>query len=160
MVGAERYSQYTGYLETYEYAGNFQDERKAIELKISENYTVVVKDTWISAIDAIPYFISSEFNNNNLNRELNKAYVGFNIMGLDGGQKAISTGNWGSGAFNGNLEYKFLIQWLAASRAHRSIDYFSFANPMADDIPKIVKKYSELTVKQLMEILTKNSQKF
>lgn len=47
-------------------------------------------------------------------------------MRLDNGNKPISTGNWGSGAFNGNLEYKFLIQWLAASKAKRTIDYFSF----------------------------------
>ena len=70
-----------------------------------------------------------------MNRELNKAYVGFNIMRLDEGNKAISTGNWGSGAFNGNLEFKFLIQWLAASRAKRTIDYFSFDNDIAKGIP-------------------------
>ena len=63
----------------------------------------MVKDSWISAIDAIPYFLTSEFNQQNLNRQLNKAYVGFHIMDLDGGTKTISTGNWGSGAFNGNL---------------------------------------------------------
>lgn len=128
MVGAERFSLYTGYLETYKYAGNFKDERKIIQFKLSENKIVNVRDSWISAIDAIPFFIKSEFNNQNLNRELKKSYVGFNIGKLDDGKKAISTGNWGSGAFNGNLEYKFLIQWLAASRANRTIDYFSFAN--------------------------------
>ena len=57
------------------------------------------------------------------------------VWNLDEGTKSISTGNWGSGAFNGNLEYKFLIQWLAASRAKRSIDYFSFENERAAGIP-------------------------
>lgn len=28
MVGAERFSSYTGYLETYQFAGNFEDNRK------------------------------------------------------------------------------------------------------------------------------------
>lgn len=59
-------------------------------------------------------------------------------MKLDGGNKLISTGNWGSGAFNGNLEYKFLIQWLAASRANRTFDYFSFGDKIAAGIPEIV----------------------
>lgn len=72
-------------------------------MELGNGLKVRVKDTWISAIDAIPYFQTSEFNTDNLNRELNKAFVGFHIRDLDGGNKVISTGNWGSGAFNGNL---------------------------------------------------------
>lgn len=68
-------------------------------------------------------------------------------MRLDGGEKPISTGNWGSGAFNGNLEYKFLIQWLAASRAQRTFDYFSFKNEQAEGIPEIISKFKHLTVR-------------
>lgn len=60
------------------------------------------------------------------------------MAGLDERKKVVSTGNWGSGAFNGNLEYKFLIQWLAASRAHRRMEYYSFGNMAAIEIPDIV----------------------
>lgn len=67
-------------------------------------------------------------------------------MQLDKGEKPISTGNWGSGAFDGNLEYKFLIQWLAASRAKRIFDYFSFNNSQADGIPEIIDRFKHLTV--------------
>lgn len=70
---------------------------------------------------------------------MNKAFCGFNIHKLDNGQKKISTGNWGSGAFDGNLQYKFLIQWIAASVAGRSIDYFSFNDERGKKIPNIVK---------------------
>ncbi len=35
MVGAERFSTYTGYLETYEYAGNFNDSRKTIKINVT-----------------------------------------------------------------------------------------------------------------------------
>lgn len=50
-------------------------------------------------------------------RDLKKAYIGF-----QGDQKEeevkqqvkpVSTGRWGCGAFNGNAELKFLIQWIA-----------------------------------------------
>ena len=81
-------------------------------------------------------------------------------MGLDGGNKPISTGNWGSGAFNGNLQYKFLIQWLAASRAHRVIDYFSFQNIDAMEIPNVVAMFKHLTVGQLANLLVEFSNKF
>lgn len=69
-------------------------------------------------------------------------------MRIDGERnKPISTGNWGSGAFMGNLQYKFLIQWLAVSRANRKIDYFSFGNHKAEGIREFVNKYKGLTVK-------------
>jgi hypothetical protein len=81
-------------------------------------------------------------------------------MGLDGGNKVISTGNWGSGAFNGNLEYKFLIQWLAISRAHRTMDYFSFQHEQATEIPSVVKKFKHVTVGELTQILIDLKHKF
>jgi hypothetical protein len=40
----------------------------------------------------------------------------------------IATGNWGCGAFNGNLELKFLVQLLAASSTGRDLHYFTFGD--------------------------------
>ncbi|XP_074560374.1 poly(ADP-ribose) glycohydrolase 1-like isoform X2 [Curcuma longa] len=43
------------------------------------------------------------------------------------GSIGIATGNWGCGAFGGDLEVKSMIQWLAASEGLRPfIHYYSF----------------------------------
>lgn len=39
---------------------------------------------------------------------------------------AISTGNWGCGAFGGDPHLKFIIQSMAASVAERDLMYFTF----------------------------------
>ena len=38
----------------------------------------------------------------------------------------IATGNWGCGAFGGDVQLKFLIQLLAASQNDRDLAYFTF----------------------------------
>lgn len=41
-------------------------------------------------------------------------------MGFKGSEgKRIITGNWGCGAFNGDVRLKFIIQWIAASMAKK-----------------------------------------
>jgi len=42
--------------------------------------------------------------------------------------KRIITGNWGCGAFGGNLQLKFLIQWMAASLVGRELVYCPFGS--------------------------------
>ncbi|KAJ0400150.1 hypothetical protein P43SY_007169 [Pythium insidiosum] len=41
---------------------------------------------------------------------------------------AVASGNWGCGVFGGDPELKFLIQWLAATAASRSLVYVMFDN--------------------------------
>lgn len=43
-----------------------------------------------------------------------KAYLGFSALSVDG---KIITGNWGCGVYNGDVQAKLLIQWIAASLA-------------------------------------------
>lgn len=52
-----------------------------------------------------------------MERELHKCYVAF----IHGPYFAspVATGNWGCGQFNGDKEFKFLIQWMAASIQER-----------------------------------------
>ena len=62
-----------------------------------------------------------------LERELNKAYAGFadgGGGGDDGGEGGavgapVITGNWGCGAFGGDVQLKAVLQLLAASHARR-----------------------------------------
>ena len=122
-----QYSNYTGYGSRFEFKESAIPEDPA-----------KIKRHKIIAIDAIPslsYYNYSNYyiNNSNkeeINRDIHKAYVGFNIINLDSEQnieKTISTGNWGCGVFGGNHILKFYQQWLAATLAGiQRLDYYTF----------------------------------
>lgn len=44
---------------------------------------------------------------------------------------AVATGNWGCGAFYGDVALKAVIQWIAASMAGRPVHYYPFRNASA-----------------------------
>ena len=64
-------------------------------------------------------------------RELNKACAGFQGAN-EAMQKevaTVATGNWGCGVFQGFVELKAVLQWLAASEDGISLRYFPFDAP-------------------------------
>lgn len=129
VSGIERYSKYEGYSNTFKWKGDFVDE--------TPRDNSGRRMTSIVAIDALYFRQSSlQFNMDNINRELNKAYVGF--VGSDiykNNLPAIATGNWGCGAFRGNPKLKILIQLMAAAVAGRSMVYFTFGDTkLRDDV--------------------------
>ncbi|KAG0590950.1 hypothetical protein KC19_1G138600 [Ceratodon purpureus] len=197
IVGAERYSSYTGYASSFRFTGDFRDS--------------MPRDSWgrrqthVIAIDALSHPGDDQFSLSYMYRELSKAYCGFQESGtlkgnpgalnsssqvrkdcetqtngssmeletpqlddasderlefsssseavdmiLDDppgtseqvqerdGSLGIATGNWGCGAFGGNLELKSMLQWLAASQAGRPyVLYFSFQNPAAQRLQEV-----------------------
>jgi len=40
----------------------------------------------------------------------------------------VVTGNWGCGAFSGDIRIKFLIQWIASSLANKEMIYCPFGS--------------------------------
>lgn len=46
------------------------------------------------------------------------------------------TGNWGCGAFNGDIKLKFVIQWLACSMAGKTMMYTPFG--FGDKLKQII----------------------
>lgn len=118
ITGAERFSSYTGYGGKFQYAGNFVDSTP--------------RDAWgrrctkIIAMDAVEWPGESQFQEKLLLREVCKAYCGFlsteKVASISEGTdkkkyEGIATGNWGCGAFGGDLAIKSMLQWLAASEA-------------------------------------------
>ncbi|CAF1429157.1 unnamed protein product [Rotaria sp. Silwood1] len=100
LIGCERYSSYKGYADSFEYAGDYQDNTP--------------RDGWgrkwchVIAMDAV-YFRnpSDQYNMKVVERELLKAYTGFRPIGDGADYKfGIATGNWGCGAFNGDKQLK------------------------------------------------------
>ncbi|XP_010867655.2 poly(ADP-ribose) glycohydrolase isoform X2 [Esox lucius] len=122
ITGAEQYSTYTGYADSYLWNGKHQDKtpRDAWQRRCTE----------IVAMDALKFknFLE-QFQPENINRELNKAYCGFSRPGVRGQDlSAVATGNWGCGVFGGDARLKALLQMLAAAEAGRDVAYFTFGD--------------------------------
>lgn len=69
---------------------------------------------------------NAQYHETQILRECHKAYIGFRgdcFECRDEMSKNIATGFWGCGAFKGDLELKFLIQWIAASWADKSMTF-------------------------------------
>ena len=119
ITGCERFSNYTGYGRSTRWLSDHCDRNK--------------HDTWgrlntqIVAIDARYYRnLSTQLLDHNLLRELNKAYCGFHCDNDAYG--AVATGNWGCGAFGGDLRLKALLQLMAAAESKRPVCYFTFGD--------------------------------
>ncbi|KAK9106128.1 hypothetical protein Scep_022972 [Stephania cephalantha] len=75
IVGAERFSNYTGYASTFRFSGNHQDERPVD--------CVGRRKTWITAIDALCHPGKRQFGVECILRETNKAFCGFLDHSID-----------------------------------------------------------------------------
>ena len=119
ITGCERFSNYTGYGSSTRWQSDHCDGN--------------AHDTWgrlstqIVAIDARVFRnLSSQLLDQSLRRELNKAYCGFRCE--NDTPCAVATGNWGCGAFGGDLRLKALLQIMAAAESKRSVCYFTFGD--------------------------------
>uniref|UniRef100_A0A3Q0S3X3 poly(ADP-ribose) glycohydrolase n=1 Tax=Amphilophus citrinellus TaxID=61819 RepID=A0A3Q0S3X3_AMPCI len=111
ITGSQQFSSYSGFGDTFEWAGPYQDSFE--------------RDEWarlkrqILAIDALKFRDRTEqYNRKHIFRELNK--VRFTI------EPDIATGKWGCGAFNGDPQLKAVIQLMAAAKAKRGLAFFTF----------------------------------
>jgi len=149
IIGTERYSNYTGYAFGLKYGGNYEDK----------SHQEGGHPTPIVAIDALCR--AANFEEKQMKREVIKAYAGFSIkeVGLDK-CTAVSTGNWGCGAFGGNIPLKAMLQWIAASKAGRDVLYFTFNDHRATGLEETVNALREkgVTVGQLWKELLHYSQ--
>ncbi|KAL5702657.1 poly(ADP-ribose) glycohydrolase [Ranunculus cassubicifolius] len=128
IVGAERFSNYTGYASTFRFSGDFLDEKPTDCLKR--------RKTRIVAIDALSSPKMRQYGVEYLLREINKAFCGFLHKTED--KIGVVTGNWGCGAFGGDPEIKAVIQWLAASQASRPfILYYTFKEEALWDLEQV-----------------------
>lgn len=147
--GVEKYSKYKGYGESLSYDGKYTEHLKAIS-------GVIMRD--IVAIDAIKFEgkeISKQFNFLFFFREMKKAWVGFAADKLldPSSQRLISTGRWGCGAFNGNSQLKFLIQWLVASEQERPLIFYQRQDLLLKTLPSFIEKMKNRTVSELCTLL-------
>ncbi|GFR93048.1 poly(ADP-ribose) glycohydrolase [Elysia marginata] len=153
MTGCERFNDYTGYSDSFEYAGDYVDrtQRDAWGRKCTE----------VVAMDALHFRTSeSQFEESKIVRELNKAYCAFQGTEFTSNLPAVCTGNWGCGAFKGDKHLKALIQIMAATMAGRQVCYFTFGDEtLQKELVQIhgmlCKNY--ITVKELYKLISEYS---
>jgi len=118
ILGAQRFANYRGFKNTLKF-----EDRKQIG-KV-ERTSLGHFPSCIIAIDAVHYNQpEKQFLRVAIDREIQKALVGFSPK-LPLESLSIATGNWGVGAYKGNIELKFLIQLIAASVTGRELHYFA-----------------------------------
>ncbi|XP_072938722.1 poly(ADP-ribose) glycohydrolase-like [Epargyreus clarus] len=125
IIGVEQYSEYTGYGNGFEWAGNYND---TTPMDSSSRRRCAVL-----AIDALSYSrnVHAQYDTEKIDRELNKAWVGFSF--LSGDQPGLSypgvaTGNWGCGVYRGSPYLKSLLQMMACAEAGRPMAYYTFGD--------------------------------
>ena len=144
-----QYSNYSGYGRSFKF-----------ENDATKDITKIKKHN-IIAIDAVCTYSSGGVDKDSVERDLIKAYVGFNLINFDDEKvitmtKTIATGNWGCGAFGGDFELKFLQQWIAASYAGvKKLYYYTFDKKEMADVIKNCEKIKLFRVKDLYMKLTK-----
>ena len=130
IKGARRFSNYTGYSSSFRFAGPCGD-------------VALMEESVFIAVDAL-YFknrgsqcdlLCQQVEKPILIRELNKLYVGYTQGPLQtpdtGNCRRIVSGNWGCGAFNGNVQLKFLLQLIVMSALCEPIEmrYCTLSHP-------------------------------
>ena len=127
------YCKHKGYGGSFSFDGNnFEDEKE-------KRHRILVMDANVGSF--------SQFNIDNILRDIHKAYVCFNLINLDDNEngkfnKNIATGNWGCGVFGGDHELKFIQQWIAASFANvEKLEYYTFN---CKEMAEISKKFLKL----------------
>ena len=154
VTGFEQFSSYCGYADTFQYTGDYKDE--------------TIRDDWrrrqtqLVAIDALVLRSNpqKQFSAGLRLREVNKAYCGFlcHTPGPSGAFPAVATGNWGCGAFGGNIELKAMLQLLAAAKAKRDVVYTTFGNrKFARDLCEVhaLLKKNSITIAQLWSLVAR-----
>ena len=154
IVGAEQFTTYTGYGGKFKCTGPHEDTNP-VDSRNRRKVNIV-------AIDATPFDdATAQYTKPSIVRELNKAYSGFSHHTSDdkpseNKMTVVATGNWGCGMFGGNKELKTLIQWMAASKVGRPVQYHTFREPgLIREQMKVTKLLLEqkVTVSQLYEVL-------
>lgn len=157
ITGYETFNETSGYSNTFR-CNKVKDDRTGFYRIKGTPLLQRLRQT--IAIDALHFHATwKQYDQKNLNRELNKAYVGFNEKQNTTEKScsaAVATGNWGCGAFNGDKELKFLIQLMAATVAKRQVLYSTFNDEgqakKFSEMYSLLKKKS-VTVQKIYDIL-------
>lgn len=154
IIGAERFSTYSGYGFSMRFSGDYVDQA---ERCADENLR-----TCTIAIDALDMrgqdpSVATQIQASYMLRELNKLFVAFTQVDVDTMTHwpRLATGNWGCGAFGACAPVKALLQWAVASQCGRRLLYFPFEEGFGPFLKQLARHatLSRVTVGQLLTAL-------
>ncbi|KAI6204205.1 hypothetical protein M3Y94_00645600 [Aphelenchoides besseyi] len=152
IVGAQQYSKYSGYSRTFKFESKC--EFSSVDRNDFGHF-----QSHVIAIDATDYTGKEmrQYDKEHIDRDLQKATAGFATRTPDAPLE-IATGAWGCGNFKGNVELKFLIQWLAASLAGRPLRFHTFNDTAVGvdllKLVEIIRRREEFDCVKIYELLT------
>ena len=117
IFGTEQFTHPQGYGSSLQYGERYTDTTVVLGNK---------RQSFVCAIDALDFRrggLGFQYTSKGILRELNKCYA---AMSVSNTPSSVATGNWGCGVFGGDVALKILIQWMAASRAGKSVVYYPF----------------------------------
>lgn len=141
IVGAQQFAQYTGYGGSFHCTGPYVDS-----IALDEHCR---RDVHVAAFDAMVCTGDFQYEAGGMLRELVKATAAFAGDAHEEGaqpRRPLATGNWGSGAFSGDPQLKFLLQWMACTMAGRDMLYYPFGDPRMAELETAVARWSGTTV--------------
>jgi len=154
--GVEKFCTHSGFSNSFAFAKDYKD---TCPLAQTENATL---DREIIMMDALDFKKNKDifqFSEDAIFRELNKAYVGFlgdDVKAEDTPKKPIWTGKWGCGVYGGNVQLKFLLQWIAASRAKRDMVFYLYEDLTGiKNVDGFISHFQNKEIGALMKLLLK-----
>ena len=121
ITGCAQFNEISGYSSTFKFTQSLRPSHSKRD-EWGRYYSQVV------AIDAQSYRMRNDpkqFEQDSIERNLNKAYIGFyDPNTYSEVSPAIASGKWGSGSFNGDPYLVCLLQLLAASQLDRNLILF------------------------------------
>jgi len=152
LTGAQQFACYKGYGRRFEAAGPFTDPTP-LDSRGRREVQIV-------AFDAMQCAGDDQYQVQGLMRELVKAAVAFEVRSDEASTGAaasstagampkartLATGNWGAGAFGGDPQLKFLLQWMACSVCGRDMQYYPFGDVRMGELALAIKMWSGRTV--------------
>lgn len=147
IVGVQKFNLLQGFKNTFKYVDNYCD---SLSLD-SRNRN----DTHIVAIDAMNFYGKShtQYYPCYIQRELNKACIGFLGDPSENSYREIVTGRWGCGAFQGDEQLKFLIQWAASTVSFRNMIFLTWDMKHIPRLHNIIHLLKNLKVKDVVNAL-------
>jgi len=141
VSGVRLYNQYEGF------SGSLKWQQGVVE---------AVDGRMIVALDAEDYRKreQDQYQRRSIERELKKAVLGFGATFAPDSYEVV-TGNWGCGVFKGDIQLKFLIQWVAATFCHRNMSYLTWNNSDLANLTEWVNFFNQYSTNQVLEALFK-----
>jgi poly(ADP-ribose) glycohydrolase len=147
VVGAQRFNEVTGYMRDFAWSRDLQDTAPLDQQGRVDRHIVAIDAANYTGREAIQF--TSRF----VQRELDKAYVGFLGDTSEVGKRMVATGRWGCGAFCGDDQLKFLIQWCAASAARRPMHYVSWKPEALAGVSEVSAFLTSKRVSEVVRVL-------